>query len=246
MILNTTVIFHSLWSFSNNFLYSRSHNQWWSMKHHSTVRTMTRSRRKRFIEDPKFDVFLNPTKRKKQDEIVKNLTKKFQKVTGMLMLMVSMMLLQPLMLFNLNIIVVFVKVFKSMDLVQSYPALFQVLWHSINPCFDIRWTGVFTVSSETFTVLNIYLNLLDFRHWTSTYRDQKSTIKRCKWKVDFFEEKIYDNNNAADDDGNIQGMDINCTAIFKTNPTDRGMCCTFNALAAEEIYRWSWWWRWRW
>ena len=25
--------------------------------------------------------------------------------------------------------------------------------------------------------------------------------------------------------------------IFKTNPTDRGMCCTFNALAAEKIYR---------
>ena len=32
---------------------------------------------------------------------------------------------------------------------------------------------------------------------------------------------------------------VNCSAIFKTNPTDRGMCCTFNALAAEEIYRWS-------
>ena len=31
---------------------------------------------------------------------------------------------------------------------------------------------------------------------------------------------------------------VNCSAIFKTNPTDRGMCCTFNALAAEEIYRW--------
>ena len=99
---------------------------------------MTRSRRKRFIEDPKFDVFLNPTKRKKQDEIVKNLTKKFQKVAGMLMLMVNMML----MLLTLNIIAVFVKVFKSMDLVQSYPALFQVLWHSINPCFDIRFDQI--------------------------------------------------------------------------------------------------------
>ena len=32
---------------------------------------------------------------------------------------------------------------------------------------------------------------------------------------------------------------VNCSAIFKTNPTDRGMCCTFNALAAEEIYRWT-------
>ena len=30
---------------------------------------------------------------------------------------------------------------------------------------------------------------------------------------------------------------MNCSAIFKTNPTDRGMCCTFNALAAEKIYQ---------
>ena len=32
---------------------------------------------------------------------------------------------------------------------------------------------------------------------------------------------------------------VNCTAIFKTNPTDRGMCCTFNARAAEDIYRYE-------
>ena len=32
-------------------------------------------------------------------------------------------------------------------------------------------------------------------------------------------------------------MQVNCSAIFRTNPTDRGMCCTFNALAAERIYR---------
>ena len=40
----------------------------------------------------------------------------------------------------------------------------------------------------------------------------------------------------------IRSRKVNCSAIFKTNPTDRGMCCTFNALAAEEIYRWpaSW------
>ena len=30
---------------------------------------------------------------------------------------------------------------------------------------------------------------------------------------------------------------VNCSMIFKTNPTDRGMCCTFNALAADKIYR---------
>ena len=32
-------------------------------------------------------------------------------------------------------------------------------------------------------------------------------------------------------------MQVNCSMIFMTNPTDRGMCCTFNALAAEKIYR---------
>ena len=35
----------------------------------------------------------------------------------------------------------------------------------------------------------------------------------------------------------LKGVDVNCSLIFKTNPTDRGMCCTFNALAAEKIYR---------
>ena len=148
MILNTTVIFQSLWSFSKYFLHKAEvtiNDDLWSS---IAPRTMTRSRRKRFIEDPKFDVFLNPTKRKKQDEIVKNLTKKFQKVTGMLMLMVNMMLMQLLMLLNLNIIAVFMKVFKSMDLVQSYPALFQVLWHSINPCFDIRFDQIILEYSQ--------------------------------------------------------------------------------------------------
>ena len=95
-----------------------------------------------------------------KEETLKNLTKKFQKV------------------------------FRSMDMQESYPALFQVLWHTVNPCFDIQ-------------------------NWTSSYRDQKSTIKRCKWK----------------------GVDVNCSLIFMTNPTDRGMCSTFNALAAEKIYR---------
>ena len=30
---------------------------------------------------------------------------------------------------------------------------------------------------------------------------------------------------------------MKCSAVFKTNPTDRGMCCTFNALAAEKLYK---------
>ena len=104
-----------------------------------------------------------------------------------------------------------------MDLVKSYPSIFQVLWHSINPCFDIRYN----INS------NIVLKMI-FRNWTSNYRDQKSTIKRCKWKgldVGLPSPLL------------LASPQVSCTAIFKTNPTDRGMCCTFNALAAEEIYR---------
>ena len=56
------------------------------------------SRAKRYVEEPKFDVFLNPSKREKQEETLKNLTKKFQNV------------------------------FSSMDMQGSYPALFQVFF----------------------------------------------------------------------------------------------------------------------
>ena len=86
-----------------------------------------------------------------------------------------------------------------------------MLWHSVNPCFDIQ-------------------------NWTSSYRDQKSTIKRCKWKVscDWLTAGHVITILASDW---LKGVDVNCSLIFKTNPTDRGMCCTFNALAAEKIYR---------
>ena len=88
---------------------------------------------------------------------------------------------------------------------------YKVLWHSVNPCFDIQ-------------------------NWTSSYRDQKSTIKRCKWKVscDWLRAGHVITILASDW---LKGVDVNCSLIFKTNPTDRGMCCTFNALAAEKIYR---------
>jgi hypothetical protein len=42
-------------------------------------------------------------------------------------------------------------------------------------------------------------------------------IKQCMWK----------------------GMEIDCSAIFKTFPTDRGMCCTFNMAKAEEMFQQS-------
>ena len=64
------------------------------MYDNDTIYTMPRH--KRYVEEPKFDVFLNPSKKDKQEETLKNLTKRFQRV------------------------------FRSMDMKNSYPALFQV------------------------------------------------------------------------------------------------------------------------
>ena len=79
--------------------------------------------------------------------------------------------------------------FGSMDLVKSYKSLFELLWYSQLPCFDVR---------------NI----------TSTHKDEMSLIKKCYWKE----------------------KQIDCTSIFFTRPTDRGMCCTFNVEAAEKMF----------
>ena len=68
--------------------------------------------------------------------------------------------------------------------------LFEILWYSQLPCFDIR-----DITSET--------------------KDEMSVLKRCYWK----------------------DKPINCSSIFRTRPTDRGMCCSFNMEKAEEIFK---------
>ena len=80
--------------------------------------------------------------------------------------------------------------FGNLDLEKSYDNLFEILWYSQLPCFDVQ---------------NV----------TSNVPHQMSVIKNCAWK----------------------GLDINCSAIFKTLPTDRGMCCTFNMERAEKIFK---------
>ncbi len=50
---------------------------------------------------------------------------------------------------------------------------------------------------------------------TSDKPGQNSILKLCQWK----------------------GKTIPCSAIFTTFPTDKGMCCTFNMKAAEDIFR---------
>ena len=82
------------------------------------------------------------------------------------------------------------KEFSSINMAESYPNFFGIMWYSQMPCFDV--SGV-----------------------TSKAKDEMSLVKRCLWK----------------------GQHVNCSAIFDTRPTDRGMCCTFNMEKVEEIFR---------
>ena len=55
----------------------------------------------------------------------------------------------------------------------------------------------------------------DVKMLTSGYRDEKSFLKRCYWEE----------------------IEVDCNSIFRMRPTDRGMCCTFNAAHLEETLR---------
>ena len=73
---------------------------------------------------------------------------------------------------------------------QASSKLFEILWYTQLPCFDIR-------------------------DITSKVNDNIALLKRCYWK----------------------GEQVRCSLIFKMQPTDRGMCCSFNMEAAEKIYK---------
>ena len=55
----------------------------------------------------------------------------------------------------------------------------------------------------------------DVRGYTSDVKDELSFIKRCYWK----------------------DTPIVCSAIFHKQPTDRGMCCSFNMEKAEQLLK---------
>ena len=79
--------------------------------------------------------------------------------------------------------------FESMNLEESYDSLFEVLWYTQLPCFDVK--GI-----------------------TSNRSDDYGLLKACTWK----------------------GIRVPCSLIFRTSPTDQGMCCTFNMDAADEMF----------
>ena len=80
--------------------------------------------------------------------------------------------------------------FKGLNMTASYGSLFELLWYTQIPCYDVRGT-------------------------TSLSDMQNGMLKACYWK----------------------GKEIPCALIFKTSPTDRGMCCTFNLEPAEEMFK---------
>ena len=55
----------------------------------------------------------------------------------------------------------------------------------------------------------------DIKDVTSKRNGERAVLKYCEWK----------------------GVAISCAAIFNTFPTDRGMCCSFNMKAADEIFQ---------
>jgi hypothetical protein len=58
------------------------------------------------------------------------------------------------------------------------------------------------------------LPCFDVKDLTSEKEGVKSILRSCQWK----------------------GVEIPCSAIFTTFPTDLGMCCTFNMKAADKIF----------
>ena len=84
----------------------------------------------------------------------------------------------------------YVKNFGNMDMERSYKALFEMLWYTQVPCFDI---------------VNV----------TSVHQHENGLIKSCFWK----------------------GHKMPCSKLFRASPTDRGMCCSFNIQAAEEMFK---------
>ena len=57
----------------------------------------------------------------------------------------------------------------------------------------------------------------DVKGITSEVKNEMSFIKRCYWK----------------------GKRLSCNSIFRKQPTEQGMCCSFNMKKAEEMLRYS-------
>ena len=76
--------------------------------------------------------------------------------------------------------------------------------------------GGLDLDSKLFEILwYTQLPCFDISGITSNVSDDTALLKRCYWK----------------------GKQMSCSTMFKMQPTDRGMCCSFNMEAAEKVYK---------
>ena len=76
----------------------------------------------------------------------------------------------------------------------------------------VDFTAVFKASFST--LWRAKLPCFDTVDMSAETEGERGILKRCTWK----------------------GKIVPCSAIFTTFPTDRGMCCSFNMKAADEIF----------
>ena len=99
-----------------------------------------------------------------------------------------------------------------MDMENSYKALFELLWNSQIPCFDVM--NVTSKSNYEYgKFLCQYLSRERALPWP--YALIQGMIKWCSWK----------------------GVTLDCPSIFTLFPTNRGMCCSFNMQKADEMFK---------
>ena len=99
--------------------------------------------------------------------------------------------------------------YKRVNLEESYPALFELLWYSQLPCFDVM--NVTTKAKEEHGRHFIDKCSIQLVIWYAI----TGMIKECLWR----------------------GKRLSCSAIFSMHPTDRGMCCSFNKEKADLMFK---------
>ena len=98
--------------------------------------------------------------------------------------------------------------YSKLDLDKSYSGFFELMWYSQIPCYDIL--GITTQGHQNHGK----------KFWTKNFVlfieiGHLGMIKKCLWR----------------------GKPVSCAAIFKMQPTDRGMCCSFNKETADKMFR---------
>ena len=99
--------------------------------------------------------------------------------------------------------------YAAINLEESYSSLFELLWYSQIPCFDIL--NITTKLDQQHGEHHIKLLMVR----SCIEKPITGLVKECRWK----------------------GKKISCAAIFTMQPTDRGMCCSFNKARADELFR---------